>query len=324
MMAFYFRKNRRLLVRMIAVLIISIVLYEQFYCNLIDYVTTKATPRLDQLKIYKFGSSTASSTSRNLIVILTPYPSMTLVPRLQSLDVNLSDNFSTPLMIMCNNPSNEYFLKRLAKSTRRQMMFLDITSIFTLFPPDFDSCRSQTSYWRRGKWNYQQMIRFWFKILFELPIFHQYDYIMRLDDDSQIFGVWLNVFDEMRKKQAVYFANDQDVDLEKSLPGTIKLPYTALKYVFLHNITVKQPKMIRDGFRDDAILSYFNNFEVVKLDFFRRKDVWQWIEEIDRTNGIFKYRWGDAPLRYVTLAIFAEAHEVLHRSDYNLSYCHKC
>lgn len=323
-MVFYLRKNKRILVKVIAALTLSIILYEQFYCDLIDIVTTKLPSRLDELKIYSFGSPNVSSTSRNLIVILTPYVSMRLVPRLQSLDVNLSDNFTTPLLIMCNNLPNQDYLKRLSKSTRRQMMFLDITPIFTLFPPGIDSCRTRTSYWRRGKWNYQQMIRFWFKILFQLPLFYQYDYIMRLDDDSQVLGTWINVFDEMRKKRAVYFANDEDVDLEKSLPGTMKLPYTALKHVLLHNITVKQPDMIRHGFGDDAISSYFNNFEVVKLDFFRRKDVWKWIEEVDRTNGIFKYRWGDAPLRYITLGIFAEAHEVLHRSDYNLSYCHKC
>jgi hypothetical protein len=128
----------------------------------------------------------------------------------------------------------------------------------------------------------------------------------------------------MRNKRAVYFANNRDVDFEKSLPGTMKLPYIALKYIIQNNITVKQPQMISDGFADSHILNYFNNFEVMKLEFFRRPNVRQWIEEVDRTNGIFKYRWGDAPLRYITLAMFAEAHEVLHRSQYNLSYCHQC
>jgi mannosyltransferase len=168
------------------------------------------------------------------------------------------------------------------------------------------------------------MIRFWFKILFELPQFEQYEYIMRLDDDSQILGKWINVFNEMRNKRAVYFANDKDVDVEKSLPGLMKLQQIALKYIVLNNITVKQPEMIRDGFGDDYIMNYFNNFEVMKLEFFRRDNVRQWIEKVDQIHGILKYRWGDATLRYITLAMFAETNEVLHRTDYNLSYCHKC
>jgi hypothetical protein len=287
-------------------------------------LTTKVVPRLDEMKIYTYDTLPVSSSSKDLIVIMTPKVSLKLVPRLQLLDFNLSDNFTTPLLIMYNNQPDQDNLMRLANTTRRQMMFLDVSSIFTLFPSGFDTCRTRSSYWRRGKWNYQIMIRFWFKILFELPQFKQYEYIMRLDDDSKILGIWINVFDEMRSKRAVYFANDQDVDLEETLPGTMKLPYIALKYIILNNITVKQPEMIRYGFGDSHILSYFNNFEVMQLEFFRRQDVRQWIEEVDRTNGIFKYRWGDAPLRYITLAIFAETHEVLHRSQYNLSYCHKC
>ena len=323
-MGFCLRRNKLFVVRFIVAVIVLFILFEQFYCDLIDAITTKATPRLDELKIYSYASPDTPSSNRDLIVILTPRASMRLATRLQVLDTNLSDNFTTPLLIMYSNHPHQDSLKELSKTTRRKMMFVDISAIFTLFPPGIDSCRNRTSYWRRGKWNYQQMIRFWFKILFELHLFKQYEYIMRLDDDSQIQGVWINVFEEMRKKRAVYFANNEDVDFENSFTGTMKLPYTALKYVVLNNITVKQPHMIARGFADSHLLNYFNNFEVFKLDFFRQKHVWQWIEEVDRTNGIFKYRWGDAPLRYITLAMFAEAHEVLHRSHYNLSYCHQC
>ena len=138
-----------------------------------------------------------------------------------------------------------------------------------MFPSGFDACRTKSSWWRRGKWNYQLMIRFWFKLLFELPQLDQYEYIMRLDDDSKILNRWLNVFEEMRNKNAVYFANDKDIDLEKKLPGTINLQYIAFKYIILNNITVKQPELIREGFHETHIFTYYNNFEVVKLHFFR-------------------------------------------------------
>lgn len=323
-MGFYIRRNKQLLIRIVLAVIVLFIFYEQFYCDLMDTITTKETSRLDKLEIYNYVSPNAPSSSQDLIVILTPGVSLSMVPRLKLLDVNLSDNFTTPLLIMYSSYTPQDRLKQLAKSARRQMMFVDFSVIFTLYPPGFDRCRTRTTYWRRGKWNYHQMIRFWFKILFELPLFKQYEYIMRLDDDSLVQGVWINVFEEMRKKRAVYFANDEDVDLETSLPGMMRLPYTALKYAISNNITIKQPQLVVRGFADNHILNYFNNFEVIKLEFFRRKDVWKWIEEVDRTNGIFKYRWGDAPLRYITLAMFAEADEVLHRSRYNLSYCHKC
>ena len=68
------------------------------------------------------------------------------------------------------------------------------------------------------------------------------------------------------------------------------LPYIALRYIIINNITIKQPNMIRYGFGDNHILTYFNNFEIMKLEFFRRQNVRQWIDEVDRTSGIFKYR----------------------------------
>jgi hypothetical protein len=323
-MFLYCRRKKLTSVGIIVAIIILYIIYYHFYCIIVDTLTIKVISRLDELKIHRYGSVDVPSSSKDLIVIMTPRASMNLVPRLKLLDYNLSDNFTTPVLIMHSNQPNEDYLARLSKTTRRQMMFLDVSSIFTLFPPGIDPCRDSTSYWRRGKWNYQLMIRFWFRILFELPQLKQYEYVMRLDDDSKLLGIWINVFEEVRNKRAVYFANNEDVDFEKSLPGTMILPYVAFKYVFVHNITIKRPEIIRRGFADSHILNYFNNFEVMKLEFFRRQEVWKWIEEVDRTNGIFKYRWGDAPLRYITLAIFAETHEVLHRSHYNLSYCHQC
>ncbi|UJR24638.1 hypothetical protein I4U23_006012 [Adineta vaga] len=317
-------KSKKFYMKSLMTITILYFIYNEYYCFFIDKLTTKIIPNLDELKIYSYDTSRSSSSSKDLIVIMTPKFSSYLIQRLELLDIRLSDNFKTPLLIMHNNHLHESDLLYINKTIKREMMYLDISPVFTLFPTNFDSCRTKSSWSRRGKWNYHLMIRFWFKILFELPHFKQYDYIMRLDDDSQILGPWINVFNEMRSKNAVYFANDKDVDLEKSLPGLMKLQYTTFKYIILNNITVKQPEMIRNGFGEDYIRNYFNNFEVMKLEFFRRSDVRQWIDEVDQTHGILKYRWGDATLRYITLAMFSSSNEVLHRQQYNLPYCHKC
>ncbi|CAF4722380.1 unnamed protein product [Rotaria sp. Silwood2] len=108
------------------------------------------------------------------------------------------------------------------------------------------------------------MIRFWFKTIFELPQLHKYEYIMRLDDDSKILGRWFNVFDEMCRKNAVYFANNVDIDLEDQLPSTMNMQRMTFDY------------------------NYYNNFEVSKVEFFRREEVRRWVDAIDSTNGIFK------------------------------------
>jgi hypothetical protein len=72
------------------------------------------------------------------------------------------------------------------------------------------------------------------------------------------------------------------------------------------------------------IPNYWNNFEIVDLSFMQRKEVVDFIQAIDESRGIFVYRWGDAPLRYIMLAIFAKPTQILHREQLGLAYCHPC
>ncbi|CAF4209425.1 unnamed protein product [Rotaria sp. Silwood2] len=160
------------------------------------------------------------------------------------------------------------------------------------------------------------MIRFWFKTIFELPQLQKYEYIMRLDDDSKILGRWFNVFDEMCRKNTVYFANNVDIDLEDQLPSTMDMQRVTFDYMKQNNIKPKQLNFFKAMHSfNKTVKSYYNNFEVSKVEFFRREEVRRWVYAIDSTHGIFKYRWGDAILRYLTLAVFTEQNEVLHKPD---------
>jgi hypothetical protein len=319
----YGRKILIFIITTIISFVIIFIVYNKLDCYIQESKSPKVIPRLEELKIYTYGPSRSSSVNSDLIAILSPEMSLQFILRLKLLDVSFADNFSTTLLIMHSNYLSENSLKRLVNNIKRPILFLKVSSIFNMFPENFDSCRTKSNWQIRGKWNYQLMIRFWFKIIFELPQLQEYKYIMRLDDDSQIMNTWFNIFDEMRIKRAVYFANDVIIEEERRLPGTMKFKQVTLEYQKQNNITVKQPEMLQKAFGDDYILSYSNNFEVMQIEFFRRSNVRHWIETIDRTHGIFKYRWGDAILRYITMALFAEQHEVLHRSQYNLSYCHK-
>ena len=305
-------------------MIVFYVGYWEPYCFFKEPFHAAGISSLAESKIHSYGLLRTPSSDKNLIAILTPSVSSKLNQILQLLDLNFADNFTTPVLFMYNNVPNKDDLLRLSNSARRQVLFLDVSHAFNLFPIGFDSCKTKTSFYRRGKWNYQLMIRFWFKIIFELPQLQEYEYIMRLDDDSTLTGKWINVFDEMRRKNAVYFSNGVDKDLEEWWPGTMKMKQVTFEYVKQNKITPKQLEMLRDAFGNNTVRNYYNNFEITRVQFFQRQDVRHWVEFIDSTYGIFMYRWGDAVLRYLTLALFAERQEVLHRADYNLPYCHAC
>ena len=309
----------------ISLILIGIyVLIWEPYCFFTTTLHSNDASSLSRTKIYTARSTSTRSHQRNLIAILSSTVATKLSSRLKLIDQRFHDNFTTPVLIMHTTGINEAKARHLSANIKRPVYFLNVADAFRLFPVGFDPCRTKTSYRVRGKWNYLLMIRFWFKLIFELPQLQEYDYVMRLDDDSRLTGSWFNVFDEMRAKNAIYFANNMDVDCEKQLPGTMLLKQITDQYIQQNKIEVKQPDMLRNAFSNDTVRNYYNNFEVVKVEFFKREDVRRWVEAIDATQGIFKYRWGDAVLRYLTMAIFAEKQAVLHRPNYNLSYCHKC
>ncbi|CAF1387228.1 unnamed protein product [Adineta steineri] len=169
------------------------------------------------------------------------------------------------------------------------------------------------------------MCRFWFKLILDIPLINKYDYVMRLDSDSKVMGVWFNVFELMKNKTAVNFANVEQADTEAILPGLMKLKTFTLDYQKKYGIIPKNPIRLTRAFDiPNHIRLHNTNFDIFKVEFFKSQPVTHWTNAVDESFGIFRYRWGDHVLRYLTTAMFATPNEVLVRTDFNLSYCHPC
>ena len=129
----------------------------------------------------------------------------------------------------------------------------------------------------------------------------------------------------MTKHQSVYLANKKDTDNEYILPGLTLVRNLTVAYIAKHYINVQNPLMLGDVFNSSVELPMFqNHFEVIDLSFIQQQDVVDFTKAVDESRGIFLYRWGDAPLRYITLALFANGTELLHRQALGLVYCHPC
>ncbi|CAF0749862.1 unnamed protein product [Rotaria sp. Silwood1] len=252
-----------------------------------------------------------------------PYPR--LRDKISQIEERLGDNSSTDLIIFHTGYPFQGDLLSIIQATRRQVEFVNVDHIFYRFSPGFDPHIRDPSWSQKGKWNYHHMCYFWFKQVFELKIIQRYRYMMRLDDDSQILGKWPNVFEIMVKHQALYMANQREVDFEYVLPGITLVRNVTTAFISKNKITLQNPAMFADIFnRTMEIPNYWNNFEIVDLSFMRRKEVVDFIQCIDESRGVFLYRWGDAPLRYITLALFVNATQILHRQQLGLAYCHPC
>jgi hypothetical protein len=129
----------------------------------------------------------------------------------------------------------------------------------------------------------------------------------------------------MIKHKALYLANKKEADLEYILPGLTLIQNFTVAYTKNNKIIAQNPNMLADVLHNPIEIPHFwNNFEIVDLSFMQQDNVIDFIEAVDESRGIFLYRWGDAPLRYITLALFTNSTQILHRRQLGLYYCHPC
>ena len=136
---------------------------------------------------------------------------------------------------------------------------------------------------------------------------------------------WPNVFEIMASERAIYMANHKTFDYEYVLPGILRIRNFTMEYIQKNKIVPQNPTMIADMFiKPQDIPVIYNNFEIVETSFMRRNDIRHFINAVDETQYIFLHRWGDAPLRYLMVALFINSTKVLHREHLRLGYCHPC
>ena len=119
-------------------------------------------------------------------------------------------------------------------------------------------------------------------------------------------------------------SNNEREEAAHLLPGTEIMESVVREFVVSHRIRPKSPARWARAFPTGSVMTYENNFEIVYVPFFRQARVRAFISYVEKSLGIFLYRWGDAGLRFVALALFAEDDEVISRDHFKVDYQHPC
>ncbi|EJT98413.1 nucleotide-diphospho-sugar transferase [Dacryopinax primogenitus] len=169
---------------------------------------------------------------------------------------------------------------------------------------------------------YHHMCQFFFSGIFEHPRIRNLDYYLRLDTDSFIvdqvsYDPIGALFKDKKKYGFVAIATDPQFVTEGFFP-------------FVQAFVARRPEiktqLEKNGWKypdSQRPFTYQNNFEVVHIPSFRTPEVMSWVNIVNRNPLlIFKYRWGDAPLRYATTHMFFDVeHDVEMFCD--LPYYHQ-
>ena len=187
-----------------------------------------------------------------------------------------------------------------------------------------------TPYWRNMA--YRNMCRWW---LVHMPKYAAgYDYVMRVDDDAFIEEQVPDLFEWAESKKLVYASNMLHVDcgmcnygmqefFQKLYPDKTaaianmftpqSLPSRAVQvhpFRTLLSITQDPMPVIGEKIELTMPIIYYNNFFITQTAFWKRQDVQDAIDAIDRNGSIYYFRWGDAPLHTLLVQILAKPDEV--------------
>lgn len=228
--------------------------------------------------------------------------------------------------------SQEEIIQGIRKSHRHLIVFKEMDKSDWEVPEHIDVEKvkkiidiSPVPYWRNL--NYRLMCNFWMKHFHKYT--NGYDYVMRLDDDGLIEEpISYDLFEMMKSKNLVYMSNIVHIDcgicnyrmkemFEEILPTYMDSINGGL---FVKTDLKPDAQPVYDKFKEILTIlgkphegsseiplampiMYYNNFFVTSTEFWKRKEVCDTIEKIDKNGGIFYYRYGDAPLQTIIVTL---------------------
>jgi hypothetical protein len=158
------------------------------------------------------------------------------------------------------------------------------------------------------------------------PLLTPFSYYWRMDAHSYIFGPnpIQDPFEIMQRKQIQYgfiMVNEE--------AGNFAVGLWSLFRKFLHDRCLKPSTAVRQTLTnqtgDYSLAIIFTNFAIANISLFRDHPLMQaWLQTVDLNGGIYRHRWGDAPVHTLAISQLLQRNEIVrfryfgyfHRREY--------
>jgi hypothetical protein len=241
---------------------------------------------VDNLKpIYNFVHNLENKVNKNAIVILTRgYDDIekyfSLIQRNKAISQNLKDK-TTDILIFNEGNISSFQKEYINQQTPElNIKFITITNKAFLKQNERFQFYEPT---RRDVWNYgyRHMCHFWF--IDFLDFCDEYDYILRIDEDCFVDFEIDDIFKLLPSKILIAGAIEKDIDIV-----THGLNNFTINFLMKHKIK-KYPNNEISG-------PYTNVFGLNLLRVRKNSLLRDYMNEVNKSNNIYIYRWGDLPL----------------------------
>ena len=267
---------------------------------------------------------------------------------IRSMDMYLSDDNKTPLLFFQEGDIDTDQMARLANFTTRPISFPFVN--FTDFPQGFNPFLEKSTFKKRkNKWGYHFMCHFWVSRIWDHPAIQPYTTIMRMDTDSCFVDKVDEPLPFLGNSSLIYKAPSQYRSRhwrEGAIPYHPSLFWKSgqleqkgfctdlfnltVQFVEKYNLTIRHVELwniaVESMQNYSSIPIINNNLEVDRISFFQQPMVRQYHHMVadEAPYSIFRYRWGDAIVRFLTMAIFAHPDQVDLRPIASYGHKHRC
>ena len=165
---------------------------------------------------------------------------------------------------------------------------------------------------------YRFMCRFWAYGVFQQGVVSSLRYYWRLDTDLYLHRrISIDPFSWMEASSIGYVYGAVDLDEDQVLFGLWKTTLEHARRLKIHPyglVPLANPAQVSavtplheavDRLKVAGYnrFIYYNNFELSRVDLWRSQQYLDYFMDLDHTGGIFRYRWGDAPIRTLALSL---------------------
>jgi len=197
-------------------------------------------------------------------------------------------------------------LKNLYVNLKFKTIELKSSKDFSIYQVEFEDGRHEY------KIGYRHMCQLFFSEVYSY--IQDYDWYMRLDTDSFIeSSIDYDLFDYLDKNNKVY---GYTAELAEWPPVVIGMGEFFINLIRKHNVKSTFFYKLIENDRYN-LRQIYNNFEIIKVSYFKNELVQLLINEINKSGNIYKKRWGDSPLRTFILSLTVESSKIHKFNDFD-------
>ena len=261
-------------------------------------------------------------TKAAIVYLIKGHPSEILEMSLRSLDRYFNKRFNYPVYIFHEECSKQELIRSWSSST---IEFIQLPDYLKL--PNYEGLSvDQVERWSRGEdggrasfgLGYRQMCRFFLYGLFMHPKMANLDYYWRFDDDSYLTEeVTYDPFAVMEQNGLIYGYRTVEAENVRECLGLDLLWNEVKSFAKKEHLSRRHLNRLVANWKGKYKgFNYYNNFEINKVSFWRNHKLYQhFFNTLDQTLGFYKYRWGDANVRAMSVGLFLKPNQVHHFKD---------